>query len=384
MSEVPDFTQPTAIMPELMPMLMTDEQQQQLSYFPTLDNGLNPLLAKFGNFLPLDGSDLTADGFFGPGTEFTMPSVESSLQLRQTTPSLTGSSNSQEQYGPQPPAANNWLAATNWSQPQTAPWMPRSGQMGKSRPTEATNEDDVIEVERAPAKGTRWVGVVVLHCACREYHEPKGDCWGNIQIFPDPMRVRWREPTPESIGVPDIYRNTLQIHQYCVSDALRRNLAACGIPDRDFCADEAESPFYDSTVEDSSHTDMVVASVQTKFKTLKRDLRPSRTQIMRRHHPYVDVFPMPSVRKRLIELQYEIDEDEFFEDAIRGFRCWGSRRESQKDQGHGTGTAWDMRSWEATPEFLEKWACILGDEDGEVARQSRWWRVMRGEEEDDD
>ncbi|KAH7358992.1 hypothetical protein B0T11DRAFT_285537 [Plectosphaerella cucumerina] len=288
--------------------------------------------------------------------------------------------------------ANSWLSAPppSWQtspSSKTIPWRPpRPSNLGsRSRPTEAGAEDEIIEVERRPARGAAWHGDTIIHCSCLVYHEPLGRCMGKVQVFPDPMTVRWREPTPEpefpGQRLPDLHRNTIQVHQMCVMDAMLRNLVLIGVPVAVFCHDETESPFYNHGAADAADADLT--AVQLSFRSLRHDLRPTKIQVARSHHPYIDVFPIPSVRKRLIELQYEIDEDAFFIDAIKGFRCWGSRRDSKRDQSSGTGSPWDMRSWEATPDFLAKWACVLGDEDGELARQSRWWRVMRGEEDDD-
>jgi hypothetical protein len=53
--------------------------------------------------------------------------------------------------------------------------------------------------------------------------------------------------------------------------------------------------------------------------------------------------------------------------------CWGGIN------GAHTGTPWDARSWEATEEFIQKWSNIVGGEEGELARNSQWWRSLRGE-----
>lgn len=253
-----------------------------------------------------------------------------------------------------------------------------------SRPTETSEVDDVIEVHRNSVTGPDWEGITVLHCTCGTYHEPKGQSWGDVNIFPDPLLTPGLEPAvinAEQQRIPNFYKNTIQIHQICVVEAMRINCLVVGITERMFCEDSSESPFYRPHLERETDREGTISSVQSIFRTIKHDLRPSKTQIEKSHHPYIDVMPIPSVRERLIEMQHESDEDLFFYDMIRGFRCWGGRRESQRDQGYGSGTAWDSRSWEATPEFLRKWQCILGDEHGEVARQSRWWRAMRGEEE---
>ncbi|KAH6689132.1 hypothetical protein F5X68DRAFT_275111 [Plectosphaerella plurivora] len=296
--------------------------------------------------------------------------------------------NSQDQYNIFR-TANSWVSAPpSWNvDAKTIPWRPaRPSDLGsRSRPTEAGTADEVIEVERRPARGAAWKGDTIIHCSCLDYHEPLGRCMGKVQVFPDPMTVRWREPTPEpeypGQRLADIHRNNIQVQQMCVMDAMLRNLVLIGVPVSTFCADETESPFYNSGASDSD-ADSTLKAVQLSWRSLRHDLRPTKIQVAKSHHPYIDVFPIPSVRKRLVELQYEIDEDSFFIDAIKGFRCWGSRRDSKRDQPSGTGSPWDMRSWEATPEFLKKWECVLGDEEGEMARQSRWWRELRGEEDD--
>jgi hypothetical protein len=49
--------------------------------------------------------------------------------------------------------------------------------------------------------------------------------------------------------------------------------------------------------------------------------------------------------------------------------------------GHAvTGNLWDVRSWEAKVWFLKKYWWLLGGEEGELVRQSEWWRSVRGEE----
>lgn len=273
---------------------------------------------------------------------------------------------------------NNNLMSTPLS-PDSMPRRKSSVPLGmRTRPTGAGDGDEVLNVERDSTTGSKWPAI--LHCGCTEYHEPTGQWRGKVKVFPDPMRVRWREEMPGSRSL-DVYRNFIRHYQECVIEAFRTNCLVVGITESMFCADDAESPFYRPNIERASNPDRVVASVQSSFKSLKYDLRPSCTQIATSHHPYIDIIPIPSVRKRLIELQNEIDEDAFFMDALEGFRCWGNRRES-RHQGCGSGTAWDIRSWEATPTFLKKWACILGDAESEIARQSRWWRVVRGEEDD--
>lgn len=153
------------------------------------------------------------------------------------------------------------------------------------------------------------------------------------------------------------------------------------------CADKSLSPFFLSSAE--SADDMVkanaICTVQGIFKTLKPDLRPSSEQITVNHHPYIDILPFPTLRKNLITHQEEIDEDGFFHDMLTGLVCWGGagirRKDRQDSTGYAsTGAPWDVRSWEAKVWFLKKYWTLLGGEDGELVRQSEWWRSMRGDD----
>ena len=45
----------------------------------------------------------------------------------------------------------------------------------------------------------------------------------------------------------------------------------------------------------------------------------------------------------------------------------------------GSGTPWDIRSWEAQDWFMKKWWIVIGGAEGEVYKQTLWWREMRGE-----
>ncbi|KAI4121308.1 MAG: hypothetical protein LQ338_006439 [Usnochroma carphineum] len=147
------------------------------------------------------------------------------------------------------------------------------------------------------------------------------------------------------------------------------------------------SPFFCSSAE--SADDMVkanmICTVQGIFNTLKPDLRPSREQITVKHHPYIDILPFPTLRKNLIAHQEAIDEDEFFYDMLTGLVCWGGagigRKDREDSTGYtSTGTPWDCRSWEARVWFLKKYWTLLGGEDGELVRQSEWWRSVRGDD----
>ena len=213
------------------------------------------------------------------------------------------------------------------------------------------------------------------------------------------VQIRTQDPDPFSYGevrilgfgpsaaAADPYANNHRIETACITAALYTLGMHVGITEDTLCADKSLSPFFWSSTE--SADDMVkaniICTVQRIFKTLKPDLRPSSEQITVQHHPYIDILPFPTLRKNLITHQEEIDEDEFFDDMLTGLVCWGGAGIGRKDRevstGYAsTGTPWDVRSWEARVWFLKKYWTLLGGEDGELVRQSEWWRSIRGDD----
>ncbi|KAK4234741.1 hypothetical protein C8A03DRAFT_47002 [Achaetomium macrosporum] len=187
---------------------------------------------------------------------------------------------------------------------------------------------------------------------------------------------------------PDPWMNNLRLEQLCIVEAMLRNCLAIGITQDMWCSADSISPFY-RQIEPSSSScgaagdDAIVRAVQGIFRTLKPDLRPCREQISAPHHPYIDILPFPTVRANLIKQGSAIDEDEFFYDLLNGLICWGGAGAGRHDDriGAGSGTPWESRSWEAKECFIQKWWSIVGGEDGELTRQSRWWRSLRGEDQ---
>lgn len=182
-------------------------------------------------------------------------------------------------------------------------------------------------------------------------------------------------PSPVLLPVvPDMYINTLHLDKWCLFAAFTEICRQVGITRDTFCNDDAISPFFRPHLELSpAESTAVVTSTQRAFKWLSYDLRPTRAQILTKHHPYLDAIPFRDVRDNLIDQMGQIDQDEFFHDALNHLTCWGGVAGAQ------TGSPWDGRSWEATEMFLDKWSRIVGGDDGELTRQSRWWRSLRGE-----
>lgn len=190
-----------------------------------------------------------------------------------------------------------------------------------------------------------------------------------------------------SANAADPYANNLRIETVCVTAALYNLGMHVGITEEMLCADISPSPFFRPGADSADDTvkTNIVCTVQRIFKTLKPDLRPSSEQITIKHHPYIDILPFPTLRKNLIAHQEEIDEDGFFQDMLTGLVCWGGagvgRKDGQDSTGYAsTGTPWDVRSWEASVWFLKKYWTLLGGEEGELVRQSEWWRSIRGDD----
>ncbi|KAJ5128594.1 hypothetical protein N7526_006760 [Penicillium atrosanguineum] len=194
-----------------------------------------------------------------------------------------------------------------------------------------------------------------------------------------------------TLGYPattaDPYANNLRIDTVCTAAALRTIGMQLGVNEEALCADESLSPFFRFTTGsvDFMVQSTMIKTVQQTFKSLKPDLRPSREQITVKHHPCIDVLPFPTLRNNFITHQDEFDEDELFMDVFNGLVCWGGagigKRDRDINTGYvSTGTPWDVRSWEAKQWFLKKYWVLLGGEDGELVRQSEWWRGIRGEE----
>lgn len=186
----------------------------------------------------------------------------------------------------------------------------------------------------------------------------------------------------------DPYINHLRLETVCTIIALYDVGMHLGLTEELLCEDDSPSPFFRFSTNsvDQVTAERLISSVKNTFKTLKPDLRPTSEQITTKHHPYIDLLPFPTLRKNLLCCSSNFDEDEFFDDMLAGLVCWGGTGTTKNDRanstGHvSTGTPWDSRSWEATGWFLEKYWSLLGGEDGELVRQSQWWRNIRGDME---
>jgi hypothetical protein len=176
----------------------------------------------------------------------------------------------------------------------------------------------------------------------------------------------------------DPYRNHLNISTLSFAAGFFANALSLGLTDHMYCNQFAQSSFYRPRITESPYAETMLLAVQRSFDGLKPDLRPTAAQIVQPHHPAIDFFPFPNLRRRLIEGLAQdppiINEVEFWEDLkADAIVCWGNAG------AEGGGVPWDAQSWEAKEWFLDKYRGVLGEEEDELWRASRWWREMRGE-----
>ncbi|KAL6806849.1 hypothetical protein GGI42DRAFT_319595 [Trichoderma sp. SZMC 28013] len=169
---------------------------------------------------------------------------------------------------------------------------------------------------------------------------------------------------------------TIRVTQVSFLSACLSNAAMLGLTPAT-TSNDAESPFY------HGHFSKQAEEWQrSEFKNIKRDLRPTKSQLARSHHPYLDVLPFPTFRERAIALIHAdtpvFDEEELCRDLLNdALVCWGS----SLGAGIGnSGAPWDIRSWEARPWFMKKWWFLTGGIEGELYQQTRWWCEMRGDD----
>lgn len=107
-----------------------------------------------------------------------------------------------------------------------------------------------------------------------------------------------------------------------------------------------------------------------------QNLAPTDLQMRRKHHPWVDLFPLPKMRDNLLVAVTEIlspeEEEQLFYDIAEscggkewaGFVLWGD--------------PWECRNWEVSVPFLSRWGWLLRG-CPEILEATNHWRTQRGE-----
>lgn len=105
-------------------------------------------------------------------------------------------------------------------------------------------------------------------------------------------------------------------------------------------------------------------------------LMPTSMQLRTRHHPWLDLFPLPRMRDNLLAASATMsaeDEQQLFEDVMEsgggrnewaGLVVWGE--------------PWDPQNWEVSVPFLRNWGWVIRG-CPEIIVSTNHWRSRRGE-----
>ncbi|CAI7580803.1 unnamed protein product [Penicillium pancosmium] len=106
---------------------------------------------------------------------------------------------------------------------------------------------------------------------------------------------------------------------------------------------------------------------------LPPSLRPTELQMQKAHHPWIDLFPIASVRDALLKHEEKFDDEELCHDLF------GSCAKDEEDVGMFIwGEAWDPLAYEISEKVVRKWLWLFHD-CFDVIRSSNYWRSRRGE-----
>lgn len=160
----------------------------------------------------------------------------------------------------------------------------------------------------------------------------------------------------------------LKLIQFNIINGFTKNAAVLGYQfDWLICA--AVSPFGCDDATRKAYGTSVASSIPSS-------LMPTKLQLTMRHHPWLDLFPLPRMRDNLlvaINLLSPEEEQQLFEDVMEsgggksewtGLVVWGE--------------PWDPQNWEVSRPFLERWAWLLKG-CPEIIESTNRWRSLRGE-----
>ncbi|OBT49350.1 hypothetical protein VE00_00487 [Pseudogymnoascus sp. WSF 3629] len=117
----------------------------------------------------------------------------------------------------------------------------------------------------------------------------------------------------------------------------------------------------------------------TKPELLPLSLLPTTLQQTVPHGDWIDMFPCPDGRDRLIRAAGTFDEDELWADCIGGLFEGFPDDEVERRGIIAWSPPWDITGWEMSEGFLRKWGWLFKGLPGPLAATNRW-RMQRGEE----
>ncbi|KAJ5133087.1 hypothetical protein N7526_004452 [Penicillium atrosanguineum] len=117
----------------------------------------------------------------------------------------------------------------------------------------------------------------------------------------------------------------------------------------------------------------------TKPEILPSTLLPTTLQQTVPHGDWIDLFPYPEGRDRLIQAAGTFDEDELWADCIGGLYEGFPDDEVERRGIIAWSPPWDISGWEMSEGFLRKWGWLFKGLSGALVATNRW-RMERGEE----
>ncbi|KAK0111160.1 hypothetical protein ONS95_001537 [Cadophora gregata] len=97
------------------------------------------------------------------------------------------------------------------------------------------------------------------------------------------------------------------------------------------------------------------------------------------HCDWIDLFPSPEGRDRLILASGTFDEDDLWADCVGGLYEGFPEEEITKRGFVAWSPPWDISGWEMSEGFLSKWGWLVKGLPGILEATNRW-RIQRGEE----
>lgn len=125
--------------------------------------------------------------------------------------------------------------------------------------------------------------------------------------------------------------------------------------------------------------DFHVIPYPTNPKLIPSMLLPTTLQQTVPHGDWIDLFPCPEGRDRLIQAAGTFDEDELWADCIGGLYEGFPDDEIQRRGIIAWSPPWDITGWEMSEGFLRKWGWLFKGLPG-VLEATNQWRKERGED----
>ena len=122
-----------------------------------------------------------------------------------------------------------------------------------------------------------------------------------------------------------------------------------------------------------------VVPYPAKAELLPSALLPTTLQQSVPHGDWIDLFPCPVGRDRLIRAAGTFDEDDLWADCIGGLYEGFPDDEIERRGIVAWSPPWDITGWEMTEGFLEKWGWLFNGLPGALEATNRW-RMERGED----